>query len=205
MKEYVAKKIDREMAFEDERWAMVEKAALTYTWDGYRPIPYKTEAAVVHSEKGITVLLTTTEWPLRVTVMENGGRVCEDSCLEFFFTPNEGELRYLNFEINPAGTVHLKIGDGRKERTPVAIEGTGVCVRTLIRHGEGWSVMLHIPYSFIDANYEKRESTFRANFYKCGDSTVKPHYATWNEVGTEKPDYHQPAFFGRLVLSDEAL
>jgi len=40
--------------------------------------------------------------------------------------------------------------------------------------------------------------TFRANFYKCGDMLTVPHYVTWNPVGTENPDYHQPKYFGLL-------
>ena len=40
--------------------------------------------------------------------------------------------------------------------------------------------------------------TSRANFYKYGDILTIPHYVTWNQVGTEKPDYHQPEYFGLL-------
>ena len=40
--------------------------------------------------------------------------------------------------------------------------------------------------------------TFRANFYKCGDMLSVPHYVTWNPVGTPKPDYHRPEYFGEL-------
>ena len=39
-----------------------------------------------------------------------------------------------------------------------------------------------------------------ANFYKCGDKTVHPHYACWNPVGGEKPNFHQPQSFGKLIL-----
>ncbi len=203
MNEYIAKRIDREMTVEDERWERVEKIPFTYTWDGYRPIPYATEAAMVHSEAGITVLLSTTEWPIRVTEMENGGRVCVDSCLEFFFTPNEREQKYINLEINPAGTLHFNIGEGRGSRSKVNFADKGVRVRTLICHSEGWKAMIFVPYSLIDALYGKHESVFRANFYKCGDLTVKPHYATWNPVLTETPDYHRPEYFGRVILSEE--
>jgi hypothetical protein len=45
---------------------------------------------------------------------------------------------------------------------------------------------------------ELKGKTFRANFYKCGDMLSVPHYVTWNPVGTKKPDYHQPAYFGLL-------
>lgn len=205
MKEYIAKKIDREMTIEDERWEKVEKVSLEYTWDGYRPIPYETKAAMVHSDAGITVLLSSTEWPLRITQMAHDTRVCEDSCLEFFFTPNTAEQKYINFEMNPAGAVHSHIGEGRGKREAFDIVGTGVRIYTQILPLEGWRAFLFVPYSLIDKLYDKRENVFKANFYKCGDSTVKPHYATWNPVGTEKPDYHQPAYFGKIILSEDLI
>ena len=205
MKEYTAKKIVGEMTVEDERWARAEKIALTYTWDAYLPIPYATEAAMVHSDAGVTVLLSTSEWPIRVTEMENGGRVCVDSCMEFFFTPNESEQKYINLELNPAGTLHFNIGEGRGTREKVAFADKGVRVRTLISHGEGWKALIFVPYSLIDALYGKHENVFKANFYKCGDMTEKVHYATWNPVLTEKPDYHRPEFFGKVILSEEIL
>ncbi len=208
MKEYIAKKIDREMTVEDALWEKAEKITLEYTWDEYMPIPYVTQAAMVHSDAGITVRMTTTEWPLRVTEMENEKRICADSCMEFFFTPNESEQKYMNVEINPAGACLFHVGE--KKATPsvrgvVPTEGSGMHIRTQISPMEGWTVMFFIPYTLIDAFYDKREKVFKANFYKCGDLTVKPHYAAWNPVLTDQPSYHQPQFFGRVVLSDESL
>ncbi len=40
-----------------------------------------------------------------------------------------------------------------------------------------------------------------ANFYKCGDKLTVPHFVTWNSIGTNKPDFHQPKFFGELYFS----
>ena len=193
------------MTIEDERWEKVEKVSPEYTWNGYRPIPYETKAAMVHSDAGITVLLSSTEWPLRITQMAHDTRVCEDSCHEFFFTPNTAEQKYINFEMNPTGAVHSHIGEGRGKREAFDIVGTGVRIYTQILPLEGWRAFLFVPYSLIDKLYDKRENVFKANFYKCGDSTVKPHYATWNPVGTEKPDYHQPAYFGKIILSEDLI
>ena len=40
----------------------------------------------------------------------------------------------------------------------------------------------------------------RANFYNCADETIIPHFVTWNPIGTEKPDYHQPQYFGEIIF-----
>ena len=33
------------------------------------------------------------------------------------------------------------------------------------------------------------------------DKTAHPHYLSWSPIGTEKPDFHRPEFFGELVLA----
>ena len=203
MKEYIAKKIVGPIGIEDARWQKAEHVKFEYTWEGFRPIPYENTAAVVHSDEGITVLLSSTEWPLRITAMEHQSRVCEDSCMEFFFTANTCELKYINFELNPAGIMHAYVGEKRGERYPTELEG--VRVVTEIQPLKGWKALLFVPYSYIDRYFDKRESAFKANFYKCGDSTVKKHYCTWNPVETEKPDYHQPIYFGKITLSNEEI
>jgi hypothetical protein len=63
-----------------------------------------------------------------------------------------------------------------------------------------WSLTLVIPLSvfFHHKVASLAGTSFRANFYKCGDKLSNPHFVTWNPVGTEKPDYHRPEFFGTL-------
>lgn len=47
--------------------------------------------------------------------------VCRDSCMEFFLKPNpENDSRYLNFELNPRGTLFLGIGKDRFEYMKIA-------------------------------------------------------------------------------------
>ena len=36
----------------------------------------------------------------------------------------------------------------------------------------------------------------RANFYKCGDKTLQPHFLSWSPIHSEKPDFHRPEDFG---------
>ena len=108
MKEYIAKKVNSEMKIDDERWAGAPKAALDYVWENNSPSPYKTMAQAVHSEEGITVRLTTNEWPLTITTMELNGKICIDSCMEFFFIPNMDDNEYINLEMNPAAVLPVR-------------------------------------------------------------------------------------------------
>jgi hypothetical protein len=62
-------------------------------------------------------------------------------------------------------------------------EMTGVIPKSVFIHHQG------LQLAQLMAN---------ANFYKCGDDTMQPHYHTWSPVSTERPDFHQPDFFGLL-------
>ena len=205
MKIYNAKKVNSRMTVIDERWEAAELAKVDWVWEHACPSPYITEARLVHSEEGLTALLSSNEWPLRVTHYEMGAMICEDSCLEFFLIPSETDQRYLNFEVNPAGTMHLRIGPDRDHRDPIEFEGSGIEIRTMVEPLAGWRAMIFIPYSFLNGLYGHCDKTMHGNFYKCGDFTVKEHYSMWNPIEVEIPDYHRPDFFGKILLSDEEI
>jgi hypothetical protein len=38
----------------------------------------------------------------------------------------------------------------------------------------------------------------KANFYKCGDELSQPHYLSWNNIKSGKPNFHLPEFFGEI-------
>ena len=145
------------------------------------------------------------ETNLRAVEDENG-EVCNDSCMEFFYKPSPWDTRYFNFEINPKGTMHLGLGADRFERTMIA-ERKSLDIVTKIDEC-GWTVKYYIPDNFIEELFPDEEklssgnTTYvaKANFYKCGDKTDKPHYAMWSNIETVLGDFHVPDFFGTLVF-----
>ena len=203
---YTAKKVSSEMTVDDARWLSADEASLDYVWAESFPSPYTTKARAVHSDSGITVLLTTDEWPIRVTAMSHGDTICDDSCMEMFFTPNSVDRDYMNFEINPAGVALTAIGEKRNPgRRKIDIRTEGVKIESKIIPESGWSVMLYIPYTFLLKHFSACEKIIRANFTKCGNLTVRKHYSTWNPIPTPAPDYHRPEYFGEIHLSDETI
>ncbi len=129
---------------------------------------------------------------------------CEDSCLEFFFSPMNGDSRYFNIEYNPNCCIYL---------------GTGTCVDDLVRlipesgfpfHPEvnrtedGWEITYQIPYSFIRQFFPDFSPVsgyeMRGNMYKCGDLTVQEHYFTWNELSGNVLSFHRPCDFGLFIF-----
>ena len=61
-----------------------------------------------------------------------------------------------------------------------------------------------IPLSLLQLFYPgytwQKGKVMRANFYKCGDLTVHPHFLSWNPVTSEQPDFHRPCDFGELYF-----
>ena len=84
MKEYIAKKVNSEMVVNDSRWDKVPEMKLDYVWPEHYPSPYKTVAQLVHSDSGITVRMTTDEWPLTITAMMSGNDIA--SLMKLAFT-----------------------------------------------------------------------------------------------------------------------
>lgn len=134
-----------------------------------------------------------------------------DSCLEFFVDPLQ-DGNYYNFEFNAIGVTHLAYGPSRKDREfvdPAIIEEQIKIESSLGKDpflevsGEiTWDMTVVIPAATFTQtkSLSLKGLKSKANFYKCGDETSKPHYLSWNPVGTERPDFHQPLFFGNLVF-----
>ena len=72
----------------------------------------RAKACVCHDGQNLYVHLSAKEQDIRAEYTDPPAPVHEDSCLEFFFMP-DGEEKYLNFEINPNGCLHLGFGPDR--------------------------------------------------------------------------------------------
>ncbi len=179
----------------------------TINWKDYN---YKPEVtfSIAYSGHEIFLKYYITENYFKAEKTETNQMVCEDSCVEFFVSPEDDGI-YYNLEFNGIGTCLLGIGTGRANSTRANPEIISK-IRRLTSAGEkpvkekvgefGWTITIAIPFEvfFQHKVKELKGKTFRANFYKCGDMLTVPHYVTWNPVGTEKPDYHQPKYFGLL-------
>ena len=185
-------------------YAALEEADIAlYPWDetGYKP---EAHARVGWNEKGLHALLYAREETIHAECTEIGGRVCVDSCLEFFCMPfPQEDQRYFNAEMNPLGTLHLGLGEGRPNRVKVREKlPEGFRVSASVHAGGWWAVSYTIPMSWIEETFGRRlvgGQAMRGNFYKC-DETIHPHFGTWAPVTKEHPDFHRPECFQPLVL-----
>lgn len=169
-------------------------------WEPDRGI--RAGGSIRHDGENLYVYLYAKEKDIRAEYTVPPAPVHEDSCLEFFMMP-EGEDRYLNFEINPNGCLHLGFGPNRQERENALPQDpkTVFGIRTE-RIQDGWEAEYRIPFSFLRRFYASfnGKGKLYANVYKCGDKTVHPHYLAWNPIDSPTPDYHRPECFGEMLF-----
>ena len=139
--------------------------------------------------KGFLFRLTCYETNPRITYLEPGGEVCEDSCLEIFlnFAP-EKSRSYINFEMNDR--VDLNTPEMPKVKATVL--------------EDRWEAELFIPLSTIYNVYGKIDFapgyTFTGNAFKCGDLTDEPHYISWSPLQRDAIDFHRSDRFGTFEI-----
>lgn len=130
---------------------------------------------------------------------------CRDSCLEFFFCPSAGDLRYFNIEFSPSGCMYLGFGRSIEEHSRLLVTGAEALFGARTRRTDGgWEVGYRVTAEFVRRFFPefelRRGLRLRGNFYKCGDATVQPHYLAWNPVTSAVPAFHRPEDFGEIVL-----
>jgi hypothetical protein len=176
-------------------------------WDDFN---YKPEVKFVigYTDNEILLKYYITEEYFKAEKTISNQMVCEDSCVEFFVSPADDGI-YYNMEFNGIGTCLLGTGTARENSVKADPEIISR-IRRMTSAGNNpvgekkgrfsWTITMAIPLNvfFHHKIKELKGRTFMANFYKCGDKLSVPHYLTWNPVGTSKPDFHRPDYFGRL-------
>lgn len=176
----------------------------------FRPV---VKAKMMYSNDAIYVIFNVEDRFIRCVTKDVNGPVCEDSAVEFFFSPDEnaGE-KYFNLETNCGGTPLMYYNT--VPRKTFKILGTADILQIEIAHSlpqiinpeiKGpvtWTIEYRIPVSLLEkysnVTQPRPGSTWKANFYKCADKTSNPHYLTWAHISTDQPDFHLPQFFGEL-------
>ena len=163
------------------------------------------QAQICYDEDALYVRMTAVEPQIRAEHNAPMSTVCEDSCMEFFFCPNAEDDRYVNIEINPNCCTYIGIRSCRADGIRLAPKDEdGLFQKQAIRTETGWQVSYRIPVSFLRVLFPGYAlipgAVIRANCYKCGDRTEKPHYLSWNPVDSPKPDFHRSCDFGIMIL-----
>lgn len=160
------------------------------------------QAQICYDQDALYVRLSCNEREIRAELCGPLDEVCEDSCMEFFFSPMEGDRRYFNIESNLKGTIYLGFGSDPHNLVRLIPEENPI--KPLGKKTEdGWELTYHIPFEFIRRFFPdfnpKSGSTIRGNVFKCGEKTKIPHYFFWNPTPfREFAAFHNPDGFGLM-------
>jgi hypothetical protein len=182
-----------------------------YLWldNGYRP---RVEIRACYSPRFFYLFFKVFESRIRARFTRFQDPVYKDSCIELFIDPfPEKGIGYINLETNALGTALIAIGPDRARRTAIAREDIkGFQIAPSVSQpvegsygAEFWTLAYRLPLSLFEKHYGGRIVSghiARANFFKCGDETEIPHYGAWSPVESDRPDFHRPDSFGRLLF-----
>ena len=159
-------------------------------------------AQICYDEEALHVRLSSDEKDIRAELSGPLDEVCSDSCLEFFFSPVEGDRRYFNIESNLNAAIYLDIGSNAHNLVRLFPEEPSIKPQAK-KTEEGWEVSYSIPYEFIRRFFPEFKvysgKEIRANCFKCADMTEPPHYLTWNPHPLlEYASFHNPYAFGLM-------
>ena len=141
----------------------------------------------------------------------------KDSCVEFFVQPKDSS-GYFNFEFNCGGallasyvTDPTRVEGCLKEFTPLTPHDDGqirrfaslpAVVEPEVSTPIVWYLEFCIPLSVLEKHVgplrKIKGQVWRANFYKCGNETSHPHWASWSPLAAR--NFHDPASFGKLTF-----
>lgn len=182
------------------------------TIPGFKP---EAQAKMMYDDENLYVIFHVKDRYVRCITQEINGPVWEDGAVEFFFAPDSGKpLLYFNLETNCGGTplMHYNLVP-RKESQVLA---TDEIMKIEIAHTlpkiidpemkdpVTWTLEYRIPIAMLEKYAKltrpKKGVEWKANFYKIAENSSNPHYITWSVVNIEKPDFHRPDFFGKLIF-----
>ncbi len=196
-------------------WPRVQPAALAH-FMGERPIHFpRTEVKVAYDDDHLYVIFRVEDRYIRAMAQGYQSPVCQDSCVEFFFTPSTDLSQgYFNLEAHCGGTLlfqhqtrrgkdTIRIADEDMDRIQVAHSMPGR-IPSEIQEPRTWTLEYRLPLSILEKVAPVVRPgpavVWRANFYKCADLSSHPHWLTWSWVDVPQPDFHRPEYFGELLF-----
>lgn len=211
--ERLKKKLKIDGDWNKAQWKKIEPIRITNYMGKIPPFQPEVQSKMMYDDTHVYVIFQVKDRFVKSVVTEYNGNVSGDSCVEFFFSPDEQfPLKYFNLEINAGGTPLMfyiekpmteliKLpGDDLKQ-----IEIAHSLPKTVdpeITEPVTWTIEYSIPLSLLSkySNLTRpaKGVNWKANFYKTGSRTSNPNYITWAVVDNPRPNFHLPQFFGTI-------
>lgn len=178
-----------------------------------------TRAKIVYDAGGFYGIFMVKDRYVRCQPRKINDHVSEDSCVSFFFQPF-GRQPYFSFEFNAGGVPsayyiedptriphgfakYAKLKNEELQQVIIAHSLPAV-VEPEITTPQEWTVGFFIPFAILEKYCGQIDAgklsgtSWLGNFYKCGDETSHPHWASWNPLG--RLNFHTPKYFGELLF-----
>lgn len=164
---------------------------------------------ILHDDSNIYIHFHVVDNEIRAVSDSDNGPVWEDSCCEFFISPDMDDF-YYNFECNCIGTLLLHSGKpGSRTSAPKEIyesvkrwSSLGKAPFDNIIKDCAWDLVEIIPttalYKHSIPGFSGKEMS--CNLYKCGDKLSHPHFLSWSPITLESPMFHCPQFFSKIIF-----
>ncbi len=201
--------------WDKKQWKNIKVLEITNymgTIPAFRPAA---KAKLMYDKDNVYVIFQVQDRYVRCLTDKINGPVYKDSAVEFFFAPDQNiPLKYFNLETNCGGTPllfynliprrdsrQLEIEDIKKVEIVTSLPKV---IDPEMSEPVTWTIEYKIPFAVLEkyASITRPEKgvEWRANFYKIAENSSNPHYITWSVVELEKPNFHAPKFFGKLVF-----
>lgn len=202
---------------DEHTWNEVEATGLESFFEQSSDHRPRTVVRVLHDDDRIYFRFQVEDRYVRAVSARYHDSVWCDSCVEFFVQPRV-DAGYFNFEFSANGqflvsyiTDPARVPGGFEEFVKVPWElAKDVRVRSSLGPGVidpeitvpvTWTLDGTIPVALLEQYAGPLRplcgTTWRGNFYKCGDKTSHPHWAAWSPIESGA-NFHQPHYFGRL-------
>lgn len=209
----LAKSLTPDADWNKAEWQNIPALQLTHVMGEHKAFMPKVEAKLAHDNEAVYIIFKVDDCYVRCVSNTINHRMWEDSCVEFFFAPDlQLPGRYFNLETNCGGTAlfHYNLEQKREKfiYAPEKVLQLEVAhslpqlILDEITEPVCWTLEYRLPITLLKEFAEVKTplsgTSWRANFYKCGDKTSNPHFITWAEVKHPVPNFHLPDFFGKL-------
>jgi len=205
--EAVVSRVERAGArgtLDEASWSRVPAVALRRAQDGADPLQ-TTAVRIAHDAFALLLRFDCNDRDIWATHAHRDAPLWEEEVVELFMASGEDDpSEYFEIEVNPLGAIfdaRVTSPQGRRESMSVdASWNAAGLVAAVCRPSPGtWRAEIVIPWSDLCDGTPPR--VWRANFFRIErPRDGNPEFSCWSPTFADPPDFHKPAFFGRLVL-----
>ena len=196
-------------------WSAAQGIILQFPWESLTGAKQKTVVKLLWDDNNLYVGYDCEDEELTAIHDTRDDPTYEDDCVEIFISPDEGKIDlYYGLEMNCRAVLYdyfyvcrrslIKRFDMRGVELETDMRGT---LNASGDKDEGWSLEVAIPFeNFSDMIKDvppKPGSSWRINLNRLDGVALHRQLSMWSPSGTEKPNFHVPERFGKLVFSEQ--